>query len=1421
MAARPPADQWPPGNGPAARQIRGQDWTATALGPAESWPDRLKSNVETMLEDPQPCVLLVGRDRHVLPNDGALDLFRRDQSDTFGQPVRETSSALRSVPPDLFDRAFAGEAVQTVAMPLLPQSVEGVLFDLILLPLRDADGAVFAVRVTLCSARSRSEARLRSVLDGMDEAVGLMDHEFRILAQNREALRLDGRPIEEIVGRSHWDVYPGSEETAVGQTLKRALAEQRAMSLEHLYVWWDGHARWLDMRAYPVPEGLAVFWRDITDRKLAEERLRESETKYRRLFNSMDEAYAVVEVLQDGTGRWADFLFIEVNPAFMEHTGMPYPVGRTATQILGTPNPRWAEAYGQVIETGQPVRMEEGELTLGRVFDLNIFRLGGPESRRVAVLFTNVTERRKAEAALRTSEEQYRLLFSNLSDGFVLAKMIWDDEGRPVDWRFVEVNKAWEQTGIPVEQVIGRTAREVNPLIEPGWIETCGKVVQTGEPAIYEAYATGFGKWFETVAFRHSPDHFGMLFRDVTYRVRAEENQRDAERRQKFLLRFSDALRAEGNVDAVADRAVALIGDHLQLDRCYIADFWMEEDRATITHQFGRGQVPLMPPEIRLSDFPNATFDRTLVIDDVLATPGLSDKDRDKMTALGFGALIAPTLRKGENHPLWAIVCVTATPRVWSPGEIGLAEEVAERTWAAMKRMGSETALHESEEQYRQLFDTMGEGYAVCDIIRDVQGDVCDLRFVELNQALEKLTGLARASMIGRRLSSVLPEADLSRWLPLYARVIDKGEPASFEQYSELLDRWYEVAVYPRGGEQISVFYRDVTQRRIAEDRLRASESRLAAIFSSASVGLAEVSLDGRFLQVNDELCRILARPQTDIRGVSIADLTHPDDMAATDDAIARAITAGETVSLDKRYVRPDGSLIWANSRIAVLRHGPGQAETLLVVAMDITERRRAEVALMESEERFRAIVERAVDYAIFSTDAEGRIETWPQGARQVFGWTEEEVLGQPIEITFTPEDRAEGAPAAEREMARRHGQAADIRWHQHKTGKRVFIEGMVRPLHGHDGSLTGYLKIGQDVTEKRAVQAALVDSEARFRQFGSASADVLWIRNAEDLSFEYLSPSFETVYGAAVPDVLAGNQIRRWAEMIHRDDRKAALSALRAVRKGKRVVQTFRIQRPDGQIRWLRDTDFPLLDAEGRVQRIGGIAHDVTEELRLQDRLKVMVAELQHRSRNLMGVVQRITDRTLASTSDLSDFRSEFRGRLAALARVNGLLSRLSDGDRITFDQLIRAEITAHGADADPQEYGQVRLHGPDGVALPSGTVQTFALALHELTTNALKYGALSRPDGRLSVTWKLVRSKAGEACLKVEWVEDGIAVETGPSSGLKGFGRELIERALPYQLNAETSYEITPDGVRCTIVLPVSTTVAIAFSEDRGHET
>jgi PAS domain S-box-containing protein len=287
----------------------------------------------------------------------------------------------------------------------------------------------------------------------------------------------------------------------------------------------------------------------------------------------------------------------------------------------------------------------------------------------------------------------------------------------------------------------------------------------------------------------------------------------------------------------------------------------------------------------------------------------------------------------------------------------------------------------------------------------------------------------------------------------------------------------------------------------------------------------------------------------------------------------------------------------------------------------------------------------------------------------------------------------------------------------------------------------------------------------------------------------------FSTLYGRSREEQMARNTLDAWLELLHPDDRAATAARLHAVAAGERQSFEFRVIRPsDGDVRWVRNSDFPLRDGKGRVRRIAGIAEDMTEERVSAARLEVLVAELQHRARNLIGVISSVAGRTLERGGSVADFRV----RLQALSRAQGLLSQ-SGTDTVEVAAMVSAELAAH-AEATPD---RVRIAGPR-VKLTSVQVQNFALALHELTTNAVKYGALHGGAGRLAVEWDVV-PRDGERWLVLTWTESGVQV--APASGeRRGYGRELIERALSYALRARTDYLLGEDGVRCRIELPLA---------------
>ncbi len=330
--------------------------------------------------------------------------------------------------------------------------------------------------------------------------------------------------------------------------------------------------------------------------------------------------------------------------------------------------------------------------------------------------------------------------------------------------------------------------------------------------------------------------------------------------------------------------------------------------------------------------------------------------------------------------------------------------------------------------------------------------------------------------------------------------------------------------------------------------------------------------------------------------------------------------------------------------------------------------------------------------------------------------------------------------------------------------------------------------------------EAALRDSEERFRQFAEASTDVIWISNAKTLRLEYWSPGLERVFGDSWGSASSGDNAKAWLDVIVPEDRERALAAIERVQSGERITCEHRIRRPrDGEIRWIRSNVFPLLDCAGRVQRIGSVCQDATGEKATADRMKSMVAELQHRTHNLMAVLQSIIAQTLAASEDLDSFKMRIDERLIALSRVQRLLSR-SDHEPVTIGALVQLELDALGSDGPP---GRIEVRGPE-VRIRNSTVQMLALALHELAINARKHGALSTDQGRLRIGWQ-VEQIDGAPWLRLSWIEARpvcVAVKRDP----RGFGRELIERALPYSLNAETCYELDGSGLRCTISLPLT---------------
>ena len=318
-----------------------------------------------------------------------------------------------------------------------------------------------------------------------------------------------------------------------------------------------------------------------------------------------------------------------------------------------------------------------------------------------------------------------------------------------------------------------------------------------------------------------------------------------------------------------------------------------------------------------------------------------------------------------------------------------------ERSEKRPPRQAAPSALRDSEQRYRTLFDTMAEGFALHEILCDGDGRPCDYRFLEVNPAFERQTGLKSAELVGRTVREVLPGLE-PIWIERYGRVALTGQPEQFEAQAQPLGRWYEVRAYQTAAGRFAAVFTDITDRKRAEKALheahervqlqteelqtaneelraqaeelqasneelrehelalRESEERFRATYEQAAIGIEMLSLDGLLLRGNGTLCRILGYGQQELQQRRFSDITHPEDLPR-EQLLLDDLLAGRTPSytIEKRYLHKDGHSVWVRVTSSLAR--VAQPYRISIIE-DITERRQAENQLIKLNRTLRAL---------------------------------------------------------------------------------------------------------------------------------------------------------------------------------------------------------------------------------------------------------------------------------------------------------------------------------------------------------------------------------------------------------------------------------------------------------------------------------
>ncbi|HET9445435.1 MAG TPA: PAS domain S-box protein [Steroidobacteraceae bacterium] len=441
------------------------------------------------------------------------------------------------------------------------------------------------------------------------------------------------------------------------------------------------------------------------------------------------------------------------------------------------------------------------------------------------------------------------------------------------------------------------------------------------------------------------------------------------------------------------------------------------------------------------------------------------------------------------------------------------------------------------------------------------------------------------------------------------------------------------------------------------------------------------------------------------------------------------------------------------------------------------------------SDELLRLIVDSATDFAIFTIDPHGATTSWNSGAQRLLGYTEAEILSHSADVIFPPEEGGVAAAEEERRTALAQGRAEDERWQLRKDGTRFFASGLLLPLADRG---QGFVKILRDRTRRHELEDRVRDSEELFRLLATNIPQLVF-RSKASGERTWPSPQWCAYTGMSFEQSLHFG----WLEAIHPEDRRISEQAwLDARARGEYYVE-HRIRRAtDAEFRWHQTRAAPL--NAGQFADWVGTSSDIYDLRTLQDEQQVLLGELQHRTRNLLAVVQAIAKQMLRSSISLEQFGAAFESRLRALSRVQALLARAGQ-ESLDVRELVETELHAHGWEGGETA---VTLQGPACV-LPVSAAQPVALALHELATNATKYGAFAHEGAKLLVSWAEDGS-ARPTRVVLRWQETGVPMvhSTAPR---RGFGSDLIQRALPYQLGARTRLEFGESGVTCEISVPL----------------
>ncbi len=430
----------------------------------------------------------------------------------------------------------------------------------------------------------------------------------------------------------------------------------------------------------------------------------------------------------------------------------------------------------------------------------------------------------------------------------------------------------------------------------------------------------------------------------------------------------------------------------------------------------------------------------------------------------------------------------------------------------------------------------------------------------------------------------------------------------------------------------------------------------------------------------------------------------------------------------------------------------------------------------------YAALVESSDD-AIIAKDADGIIIAWNPAAVELFGWTADEMIGQSIRRLLPPDRQHEEDEILARiRKGERVGQMFTRRLH--KSGELLDVSVTVSPVRDKTGAVIGASKIARNAGPHLRQQAELLQSKARFETLANNIAPLSWMAHPDGHLFWYSQRWYD--YTGTTLEEMDG---WGWEKVQHPDHLERVKKLWGAsLAAGEPWEDTFPLRRHDGEWRWFLSRAMPIRDKDGQIIRWFGTNSDITEQREQAEQIRLLLMEVNHRSKNMLATIQALMRR---SVDGQEDFVRRFQERVRSMSVNQDILVR-REWREVPLDELARLQLEFAGGAA-----GSLVIEGP-AISLNPRAAETIGMALHELATNSLKHGALSVEDGRVHVGWLET-----DAELQMEWRESGGPPVTLPER--VGFGSTLISEIPRRVFGGTAEVDYATSGVVWRLVAPL----------------